>query len=146
MAKSKLVIVTGIREIDRKLARLEPAVQKKILRQSIREALKPVAAGVKAMIHSITGALKKAVKVRALKSRKRGQIGLEVRISAEDAGKGKQATWEEATFSPAFTEFGTAHQPPKPIMRPVFDSQGPAARESAIRDILRKTLAEAKRH
>jgi HK97 gp10 family phage protein len=141
----KAVAITGIREIDRKLARLEPAIQRKVLRQSIRAALKPIAAAVKARIDSITGALKKAVKVRAIKSKRRGSIGLEVRISGEDANKGKPIISEAGWFSPAFPEFGTAHEPAQPIMRPVYDSQGPAARDHAMREILDRTIAEAKK-
>lgn len=119
------VTITGVKEIDRALAQLPPKVAKKVIRQAIRQALKPVAQRAKLLApRGETGQLKRAIKVRAM-PRRRGRIGLEVRVGEGD--------FKGETFYAAFVEYGTSKMDKKPFMRPAFDQTKDEARNEAIR-------------
>jgi HK97 gp10 family phage protein len=145
MARSRngLVVVTGVPAIDRRLKTLEPKVQRKYVRKSIRSGLKVVAAGVKAEAPAVTGATRRAVKVRAVKQRRRGAIEMEVRIAADEttvkvsAGTGKRA------FIPAIVEFGRKGVEPDPFARRAYEAKGDLARDIAQRELVAGVEKEA---
>lgn len=131
---AKTVVITGIGSIDRKLKRLEPRVQKKVVRQSMRKGLKVVQAEVKVQVPVRTGLTKSAVAVRANKSRKRGTISLAVRISAKKPGLVKYAKGRRF-FTPAIVEYGRLGVAPNPFMRRSYEGAGRSARDVALDEI-----------
>ena len=110
---------TGDAELQKLLNALPEKVQKKIMRQALREAAKVVAAEARARAPVGTGTLRDSIKVRAAKG-KRGTIGAEV-VTGEGYFQGK-------TFYGAFIELGTRKMGAKPFLRPA----AAAARGRAI--------------
>lgn len=139
------VVVTGLKEIDRKLARLAPAVQRRVVRRSMRAGLKAVAAAVKAEAPVDTGTMKAAVKVRAVRSRRRGSIQLEVRIEATDALKRTSSKTGRTVFYPALVQYGDERRPPDPFMTRAFTSTAETARHDTLRELRRGIEIEAAR-
>ncbi len=143
MSKSKPFVLTGIKEIDRKLRDLEPKVTKKHLRKALRAGQKIVAAAVREEAPRDSGFLAKQVKIRATK-RSRKRIGVDVVIPGKPfyeagpaksraGGKGKRST----PFYPAPVHFGTNKRPANDFAkRGLVRTEGRAAA---------KTLAELKR-
>jgi HK97 gp10 family phage protein len=120
------VIITGIPQIDRKLKRLPIRIQKKVVRQSIRKSLKVMQAEVVANAPVYTGVTKQNVKVRAVKTRKRGSIELEVKVAGDDKLYKVQANGTKV-FYPAIVEYKK-----NAFMRRSFDTKGEAVRNLAI--------------
>lgn len=84
----------------RRLGQVELKVRRKVLTKSIRATLKSVVKpAVDAEVPQDSGALKRAIKIRAQKGRKRGSVALELRIGKEGNFRGKE-------FYGAFQEFG----------------------------------------
>ena len=130
-------MVTGIKEIDRKLKTLEVKVQRKVLRQSMRKGMKLVLQDAISRVPVLTGLLKRNVKLRAMK-RKKNRVGLLVWIKP-DPGFVKGQYWY-----PAAVEYGHGTVRPHPFMRPAYDLKGPEARDTTMRELLEGTLREAK--
>lgn len=145
---AKKVIVTGIRSIDRKLARLPFAVQKTIVRPSIRAGLKIIQSEVKGRLPKgkDTAISRSVVKVRATKPRARNKVSLDVRISGVSNPELRRATKGGKTyFIPALEEFGRMGVPPNPFMRRSFEAKGKAARDETMRRLKAGVEEEAKR-
>jgi HK97 gp10 family phage protein len=145
MPAASFVVVTGVKELDRALAKLEPAVRRKVVRQAMRKGLKVMADAVKAEAPVDTGTLKDAVKVRAVKQRRRGAIELEVRILADDNTKKTSAETGQTVFYPAVVEYGTAHAPPNPFMRRAYEAKGEAARQATLKAVIEGIEREAEK-
>jgi HK97 gp10 family phage protein len=64
-------VLTGDKETNRKLATLIPRIQKRVLRQASRKALRPVAAAAKRNAPKDTGRLSRSLKIRAIKRSRR---------------------------------------------------------------------------
>jgi HK97 gp10 family phage protein len=138
--------ITGIKELDTALKQLEPKLQKKVLRQAMRESLKPVRSAVKAEAPvGETGDLAKSVKIKSGK-RKKDTIRLNVQIGAGD--------FKGATYYAAFVEYGhhigsrklgdaRTLQPANDYMKRAFDQTKEQARETARRLILAGIEREA---
>ena len=62
--------VTGVKGVVRKLQTLEPKLAKKVVRQAVRAALKPVLARVRATQPVRTGGTKRATKIYTSRTRK----------------------------------------------------------------------------
>jgi len=143
MPRGVFVVVTGVEDVDRRLKALEPRVQKRVLRQAMREAMRLVQAEAKANAPDpatsryATGATKRAIKVRALKSRKRGRLGIEVRVGPGD--------YKGDTYYAAFLEYGTSRMAARPFMTPAYAAAGPAARDAAMRRIRDGIEAEVRK-
>lgn len=131
------VIITGIRDIDRKLRTLEPRVQKKYVRQAIRAGLKTVATAVKSEAPVESGLTKSAVKVRAVKKRKRTSIELEVMIDSKTPGLLVTRTASKA-FYPSIVTYIRNN-----FMQRAFESSGESARQTAITHLRAGIEAEA---
>lgn len=125
------VTLTGVKAIDRRLKKLAPAIQKKVLTQAMRAGMKIIQAQVKANARAAfmggTGATVKGVKVRAVK-RSRKRFGIDVRIN--------KGAYVGETFYSAFLEYGTAKMKPRPFMEPAFRAKGKTARDETIRKAL----------
>jgi hypothetical protein len=133
------VIITGLEEIDRKLKTLPLRIQKKVLRQSMRAGLKIMADEVRTQAPRDKGLLISGIVVRAVKSRKRGSISLEVRIGSKTEGLVKPSA-AGPVFYPAIVEY--KHDP---FMRRSFDGKGPQVRAFTIASILAGIDAEIKK-
>jgi HK97 gp10 family phage protein len=126
MAKaSAKVVITGIKELDRDLEKLGPALSKKVTRKGLRKAAKVLAKEVKAEAPKDTGELSKAVKV---KSGKRSQLLVSTYVAIIDEELGPIAN---------HLEWGTEHNAANPFMRRTADTQG-----DRVLEIAREELAE----
>jgi HK97 gp10 family phage protein len=134
------VIITGIKQIDRRLKTLPLRVQTKIVRQSIRKGLKILATEVKANVPIHTGITQKNVQVRAVKKRKRGQIELEVKIGGKDDRLYKTEADGTKVFYPAIVEY--KHNP---FMRRAFDAKAEMARQVTIQSLRDGVEIEARK-
>lgn len=129
-------VITGVKEIDKALKAFAPKVAKKILRTSLRKALKPMHAAVRTATPRRSGALAKAVKIKA-GPRKKNRIELDVRIG-EGSFKGR-------TFYGAMVELGTKKQEAQHFMKKTFETHKTSTRELAIVEIkkaIKETTAE----
>ncbi len=136
------VIITGIRDIDRRLKLLPLKVQKKVMRPAMRDGLKMVAAEVRMQAPVDTGLTESAVQVRALKQKRRDAVALEVRISGKVPGLIKHGT-QQAVFYPAVVEYGREGVPPNPFMRRAYEAKGEPARQLTIQRIREGVEREA---
>lgn len=123
------MIVTGIDEIDRRLKDLEPKLQRKVIRQAMREGMKLVRDEAKRNAPVRTGMLRRAIKVRGATKPRRGVVQVEVRVGEGDF-KGK-------TFYAAFVEYGSKDAPGRHYMLNSYVHAGPQAKQAAIAAILR---------
>jgi HK97 gp10 family phage protein len=129
--KGMRFVITGVKEIDRKLKQLEPRIAKKVVRKSMREALRLVRAAVQSEQKSgpfATGATAKAVKIQAGRNRRRGTITVEVRIGVGD--------YVGDQFYAAFVEFGTKRMEARHKMEAAFDRTKNQARDTAVKLML----------
>ncbi|HAN97625.1 MAG TPA: hypothetical protein DCQ98_09455 [Planctomycetaceae bacterium] len=98
------IVVTGDREINAMLARLDGPRAKSAIRQGARHALRPVLAAAKRHAPKDTGTLGKNIKLRALK-RSRARIGARV-TSGGKTSTGKSTDYTGDAYHGAFQEFG----------------------------------------
>jgi HK97 gp10 family phage protein len=93
-----LMSVRGDKSIMKKLRTLERKIAKRVITRSARTAMRPVMQAAKRYAPKESGTLRKAIKLRALKKNRRGNIGVRVAISDQwFVGK---------MFYGAFQEFG----------------------------------------
>jgi len=102
----------GAKELEAALVGMEPKLAKKVFRQAMRKAAAPVLARAKQLVPTLTGRLKKSLRVRAMKKR-RHQYGIFVGTS--------EAWFTGDQFYAGMVEFGTATTKAQPFMRPAFD-------------------------
>lgn len=96
---SQPVVLTGDKEVDKKLAALGPKLQKKLSRQATRKAAKDIVLpAAQAAVPVDTGELEDSLKVRAV-TRKRGLLGHMV-VAGDGFYIGDQ-------YYGGFIEFGT---------------------------------------
>jgi HK97 gp10 family phage protein len=137
-AQNRLVVVTGIKELDAKLKTLAPRVQRKVVRQSLRAAAKPIQARAKhGAPEGETGKLRASIKVRAGKTKRRDVIAIDVLVDKKD--------FDGMGWHGAAVEFGTSKMDAQPYMLPAFVQQGPSARDYAerlIRDGIEREAAK----
>ena len=124
MMAAKTIFVTGDKEVDRKLAALEPTVQRKVGRKALRQAVKAIVLPkAKADAPIDTGALESSLTVRAMPRSRKARIGYVVQ-TRDGAFKGAQ-------FYGGFQELGTKYMEADPFLRPALYSS-----EGEIRDVL----------
>lgn len=143
MAASVRVIVTGDRKVDRKLRALGKGavpVARKAMRAAMKSVMLP---SVRAEAPEDKGVLKRHVVVRAVKRKKRGTVALEVQVKADEQTR-KRTSKGEDVFYPAVVEFGREGVPPDPFMLRAYTSDGPAARDQALHNMLDGTMREAR--
>lgn len=145
--KRGFLVVTGIPELDAKLKALEPKLQKKAIRQSVRAAMKPILSATRAAAPVKTDELKirKYIKLRALKRSRKGFLGVEVACVGSDGTPMIAYTKSgKRVFIPYAIEFGHKGAPPHPFMRPAYEAFGPTARNHALRLLRDAVEREAK--
>lgn len=144
------VIVTGIRDIDRRLKTLPLRVQKKVTRKAMRDGLKIIAAEMRVQVPSTsgrgTGRTRAAIKVRAKKRKKRDVIEMETLISGKIPGLiVRPKGGGKPTFYPAVIEYGRSDMPPNPFGRRTYDAKGASARDTTIQSLRAGVEAEARK-
>lgn len=116
MAKqNSIVTVHGMPELLNSLKAFPKNVERKVLRQALRASMKPVQKKAKELAPVESGALKRAVRIRAGK-RKRNVVSINVQIGAND----KQFTEQ---YYAGFQELGAPARniPPKGYLRQAFE-------------------------
>lgn len=99
--------LTGDAELDRKFRSLPLRVEKKVLREGLREGAKVVQEAAKRAAPRLTGLMKSAIRVRAAKRSRRNKNLVTIRVVlGQDFFKGE-------TFYGAFQEFGWKAGPRK---------------------------------
>lgn len=160
MTKPKTVtfLVSGIKEVDKLVTQLPINLERKVYRQSMRKALKPVHDRAKKLAPvlqkpkkgRIKGGMRKAIKLRSGKKSRR-TIRLNIQL-------GSQGFYAGQNFYGAFQEFGwkwKANRRQKSEKRPVIpgkrfmrkayvETQG-KSRSIAITEIKSRATAEIKR-
>jgi HK97 gp10 family phage protein len=121
------IIIEGAAEARKALAGLPRKVQNKVLRQAVRQALKPVLAAAKANVPRDTGELAQSLVIRVVKGRRRGEIALQVVT--------EPSRFEGAPHAAA-VEFGTSDTLAQPFMAETFVQTGEIALSIAERRIL----------
>jgi HK97 gp10 family phage protein len=130
------IFITGIKRIDKRLKLLPMKLQKKIIRQAIRDGLKIVRAEMEMQVPVDTGLTKENIEIKAFKKRKTGRVGMNVQISGKAAGLVKHTKAGKRFFYPAVVEYGSKNHPPNPFGRRTFTGAGPAARDLTMQKIL----------
>lgn len=132
---AKKTIVTGYRELDRKLATLPLKVQKAVTRGSLRKAGKMIQDKAKQNLTSNqsveTGELRKGIRVRASK-RSRTRVGIYISTTER---KEENSKWP---FGGAQVEFGREDVRPKPFLRPAGYESQQAIRAFFVADVKRQ--------
>lgn len=148
MAARVKVVVTGIKDIDRRLRTLPLRLQKKVIRQAMRSGMKLMAQHVRQLAPVLTGTLRSNVVVRAgFKSRtRRGAVTIDARIDANDETKRTSAKTGKTVFYPAIVEYGVKKRGIRPddFMLRAFRAFGDAVRKLTIRLIRAGIEREAK--
>lgn len=142
--KKVKVVVTGHRKIDRKLRGLEPKVAKKVIRQSFRRNMKPVLTEAKALSPVDTGAMRKAMKLRAGKRSRKYAARMLITIRPEDIDRDVYLLADEAPY-PVYPEFGTEYQEAQEPLRRAANQSRKPFRRAVAKDILRGIEAEARK-
>lgn len=132
MAKNPKIklIVTGNKKIDKRLRTLKATLARKIVRQALRKAMKPILQSAKDMAPRDSGDLALNIKLKAGK-RSRGAFILRIRTLGQHG------------YLASFHEFGTFKQPPRPFMRPAFDMHKDSSRALMLTEVwagIRKSL------
>ena len=132
-AGGSAITIQGAVEISKALRKLPERIAKKVVRQSIREGLKPVKNAVRTEAPYLTGRTKKAVKIKAWK-RKKWRIGASVRIGAGD--------YLGETYYAAFVQYGTVRRAADPFMTRAYEQTGDRAKAETMRLIREGTERE----
>jgi hypothetical protein len=116
--------------IQQALLNLVPQLEKKVMRQALRAAARPLLEQVRHNIAALritgahTGPLLRGMRLRALKRRRRGDFGVGIMTPPRvDLGIPPTSKW----FYPAHIELGTRRTPARPYMRQALSTKGDAA-------------------
>ena len=138
------ISLLGDKALQRKLNRLPQKIQKKVMRQALREGARPILAAAKTNAPVDTGRMKASLKLRSHKAR-RGNFGVEVRTGTRtELGIPEGAT----SYYPYSVEFGHGNVPAHPFMRPALDDNREVAEKllkTKLRRILQTTLLQTLR-
>lgn len=117
--------IDGIERLTKKLAALDKKTRNQVVRKSLRDGAKTLAAEVKGRAPVESGLLRKSVKVRAAK-RKKDRITLRVVVSGG-----------HPTPMVGSVELGDRDEAARPFIRPAFDARGDQVRDTALNAIAR---------
>lgn len=130
-------IVTGDRELLRKLRTLPRNVQRNVVKRAVRAGAEVVAATAKEFAPVRTGNLREAIHVREVKTRSPWSVAFEVAVGEGDF-KGHQ-------FYAAFIEYGTSQIQAQPFMRPAVEVAGPRATATMLAAVWAGVELEARK-
>lgn len=137
MAAKIKVVVTGIKDVDKRLRALPLKTQKRVVSPAVRDGMKLIARALRIAAPFFTGITKANVVVRAGLKRKRGQVSIDARIDANDQTKKTSGKTGKAVFYPAVYEYGVKGKaiPAHPWMLMVYRGWADAVRKLTIRRI-----------
>lgn len=134
--------VTGAKEIQRALYDLSTREAQKVGRAALRKAARAILVAARERVPVDEGRLKKALMLKVDRGRNRSWLFANVlvkKLRTYRARKTDRQSTVKGKLGPArydyqigttpevygaFVEFGTRDQPPRPYMRPAWDSQG----------------------
>ena len=120
--------IEGLSETLDALAELPKATSKNVLKRALMKAGKPIADDARSRAHKLTGALQRSYGVSdKLSNRQRGEHQKQSEVEVF-AGPG-------ALVQAITEEFGTAHNPAHPTMRPAWDKHKQTALDSIVADL-----------
>lgn len=147
MAGTIDISLLGDKALTRKLNKLPNRVQKKVVRQSMRKAAKPLLTLIKQAIGEIrvtgihTDPLKRGMKIKSVK-RSRTRVGVEIvtpRRQELDIADSDKSYW------PANIELGTSKSPPRKFIRDTVDSNRIQTMNIIQRELASGIIREAKK-
>jgi HK97 gp10 family phage protein len=144
--------IEGLKELEAGLEQFKRSTQRGILERALKRAAKPVVDEAKAAAPVRTGALKKSISTKVIRSNagkaafakamgsgaSREEAGLAARDANRAArGQGASALVRVQATAPhaIFAEFGTRHSPAHPFMGPAFQHGGSTVPKSIAADI-----------
>lgn len=132
----------GGKELEKALLEIDTKLRNKIGRKAVRQAIKPLAARIKAAAPVESGVLKKGI---VIKTKKRGGTITASVVASDKHWKPEPPKSKSASkrakkntkplFYAGFYEFGTQHQPARPFMRPAFDSSKASMLSNVSREL-----------
>jgi HK97 gp10 family phage protein len=161
--------MSGFRELDKALAQLPKATARNVLRRTLIKAGEPIAEEARLLAPVDSGDLRESIQVS---TRVKNKVGRAEFSAALRAGLGKQAavsalrtarreakgeaSFAEAVIGPArgkgviryahLVEFGGVHnRPPKPFMRPAWDTRQRQALDIIRRELGNEIISAARR-
>ena len=105
----------GAEQLLASLRSFEPKLAKKVLRNAMREAARPILEEAKRLVPVDTGELRDSLVIRAAKRVRKGSVGVVVQT--------ERGFFKGDTYYGAFVEFGTKNMAARPYLRPAFDSR-----------------------
>lgn len=126
--------VKGLDDLRRAFRDLPRGLSDHVLRPSLRRAIRPMEAAVKADAPRRTGGIARSVKVRDRKTRRPATAAVDVEIGGDAVRSGN--------FYAAFPEFGTARQRAQHYVERAFDRTRGRCESDAVRLIGEGTLRE----
>lgn len=114
MAANAKFTLSGVAELDKALRSLGPRVATNVSARALRAMAKPIVQTARILVPVDTGILKKSI------TTKLGRVSGGQRTMAIGFKKGPPGG---ASWRAHFVEFGTAHSPAQPFMRPALDEQ-----------------------
>jgi HK97 gp10 family phage protein len=132
------VDIAGMHELEQRLRELGPQLEKKVIRQALRAAARPVLDQARANLGppyrktgKHTDPLRRGLKIRALRPR-RGRFGVAVQTPTRaELGIPADSPW----YYPAHIELGTRRTAAQPYLRNALAAKRQAARESIVQAI-----------
>jgi len=134
-AKKFDISMLGNKELSRKLNKLEPALQKKVILPSLRRGAKLVLSAARANVTVVTGkksfAIRQGLTIKGFKGKKRSRnrVSVDVRSPTREEltsllgpGVGKDVLTSQYYY-PAHVELGTKKTRALPFLRPAVKSK-----------------------
>lgn len=151
---SASIEIKGLKQLRDKLMALGGVASVKVLTSAARKSMKIVAEEARTLCPEDTGALKKSIRLAAVKPRRGtvvASVGIVVtarkvreEIPIPEVGMVSVSEKIDASWRWHFTEFGTSHSSAKPFLRPAFDKHKEAV-IAECKDVLSKAINRAVR-
>jgi len=119
------VVVSGDKQLIRKLQMLAASAQRRVVRPAANKAWTPVNKEAKRRCPVETGALKRSIGKRTQTYPRLGVVRVDVgaRTGKKYHTEGPDGRMRKPTKYAHWVEFGTAHSSAKPFLRPAFDTK-----------------------
>lgn len=131
--------VSGGDKIAKTLENLGKPAQiefKKAAKRAMRTAMKPVLAAARGGVRNRSGRLKRAVKMRAWRKPKRGEVGVKVFIDPGKSRDDPKGAWYGGIVNGGYIQNGRYH-PGQHFMEHAHDSHGKKAGEDLAKGLSR---------
>jgi len=136
MARSYDIDIKGGKQVRTLLNKLPTRVNKKIVRASLKKAVKPIVKDAKASVPKQTGRLKRSIGSWVVKNR--GNSEFKVAVGPRQSSK-------HAGYHGHLVEFGTDKMPAQPYLQPALKRNGKNAVSTFRQDALARIEKEAKK-